>query len=269
MRYLRWIDKLLAVGLLLSLAGSVSAAELAEILRRGHLIVAVKDNLRPLGFRDAAGQLQGLEIDLAHRLAQELFGDAKALVLKPVGNTDRLNLVLSGEADLAIANITATPARFRVVNFSQPYYFSGMGILVKDRQIQRLTDLANQPVAVLQGSSAIAKLQFLLPSVQMVAINSYQQGQSLLDRGQVRAIVADSPPLIGLVQASPEYILLPTLLSAEPLAIAFPKGLQYQDLQAQLAEISDRWQSSGWLAERVRYWGLPSRTALPMEAGNL
>jgi len=39
----------------------VQSAELDEIEERGKLIVAVKDNLRPLGFRDAAGNLQGLE----------------------------------------------------------------------------------------------------------------------------------------------------------------------------------------------------------------
>jgi polar amino acid transport system substrate-binding protein len=258
MSCLPWVDKILAVGLLLGMAWPVSAAELKQILQRGHLIVAVKDNLRPLGFRDAAGQLQGLEIDLARRLAQELLGDQNALVLKPVANTDRITAVVTGEVDLAIADLTATPARARIVNFSQPYYLAGMGILVKDQKIQRLEDLANQPVAVLQGSSAIAKLRFLLPSVQMIAVSSYQQGRSLLDGGQVRAMVADSPVLTGLVQASQGYILLPTLLSAEPLAIAFPKGLQYQDLQARLKEISDRWQSEGWLAERIRYWGLPS-----------
>jgi polar amino acid transport system substrate-binding protein len=267
---LPWADKILAIGLLLSMAWPVSAAELKQILQRGHLIVAVKDNLRPLGFRDATGQLQGLEIDLARRLAQELLGDQNALVLKPVANPDLINAVVTGEVDLAIADLTATPARARVVNFSQPYYLAGMGILVKDQKIQRLENLANQPVAVLQGSSAIAKLRFLLPSAQMVAVSSYQQGRSLLDAGQVRAMVGDSPVLTGLAQSSQGYTLLPTLLSAEPLAIALPKGLQYQDLQTRLKEISDRWQSEGWLAERIRYWGLPSNSSplLKTPSGN-
>ena len=103
------------------------AAELAAILRRGHLIVAVKDNLRPLGFRDGTGQLQGLEIDLARRLAQDLFGTTDAVILKPVTNNNRLPAVLSGEVDLAIANVTTTANRLRLVNFSQPYYFSSIG----------------------------------------------------------------------------------------------------------------------------------------------
>jgi ABC-type amino acid transport substrate-binding protein len=36
-----------------------SAAEMSEIQQRGYLQVAVKDNLPPLGFRDANGNLQG------------------------------------------------------------------------------------------------------------------------------------------------------------------------------------------------------------------
>ncbi|MGL5192033.1 MAG: transporter substrate-binding domain-containing protein, partial [Chroococcales cyanobacterium] len=51
-----------------------NAAELAEIQQRGQLIVAVKDNVRPMGFRAGNGNLQGFEIDIARRLAQELLG---------------------------------------------------------------------------------------------------------------------------------------------------------------------------------------------------
>ncbi len=82
---------MLVVGLMTS--ASVQSAELEEIERRGELIVAVKDNLRPLGFRDANGKLQGLEIDLARRLAEELLGNPDAVVLQPVTNRDRLTVV--------------------------------------------------------------------------------------------------------------------------------------------------------------------------------
>ena len=63
---------------------AASAAQMPEIQRRGYLNIAVKDNLRPLGFRDANGNLQGLEIDLAKRLAVDLLGKADAVKLQPV-----------------------------------------------------------------------------------------------------------------------------------------------------------------------------------------
>lgn len=97
----------MSVGLI---AGSVftvpqvaEAAELEEIQQRGYLIVAVKDNVPPLGFRNEAGELVGLEVDLARRLAQELLGRSDAVVLQPVANQERLDAVLQGEVDMAIA----------------------------------------------------------------------------------------------------------------------------------------------------------------------
>ena len=51
-----------------------SRSIMPEIEKRGYLIVAVKDNIRPWGFRDAKGNLQGWEIDLAKHLASDTFG---------------------------------------------------------------------------------------------------------------------------------------------------------------------------------------------------
>lgn len=67
---------------------SASAAELPKIQRRGYMSIAVKNNLRPLGFSDANGNLQGLEIDLATQLAVDLLGKPNAVKLQPVANRD-------------------------------------------------------------------------------------------------------------------------------------------------------------------------------------
>jgi polar amino acid transport system substrate-binding protein len=97
----------------------VNAASLPDILKRGHLIVAVKDNIEPLGYRDSTGDLKGFEIELAKHLAQSLLGSEKALVLQPVSNTERLTAVTSGRVDMAIAHITVTENRMRLVTFSE------------------------------------------------------------------------------------------------------------------------------------------------------
>jgi len=73
--------------LLLGVAPSFSA-DLDTIIRRGKLIVAVKNNLPPLAFLDSQGNLQGLEIDIAKRLASEILGSDSAIILKPVSNQE-------------------------------------------------------------------------------------------------------------------------------------------------------------------------------------
>lgn len=258
------MGKLLAIlAVLVILAGPAAAADLQTIRKRGYLIVAVKDNLRPLGFRTATGQLQGLEIDLARYVAQALLGRADAVEFRPVANRDRLDWVEDGRVDLAIARITATASRARLVNFSTPYYLDGTGVMVQSPALQRLDDLAGRQIAVLSGSSTIASLRFLLPSAQMVGVASYQEAAALLEAGTIDGFAADASLLSAWVQQAPEYRLLPSRLSAEPLAIALPKGLQYEELRQRVNAAIAQGQTSGWLPARIRAWGLPSRQLNP------
>lgn len=232
-------------------------AALSDIQDRGQLIVAVKDNLRPLGFRDAQGNLQGLEIDLAHNLAQTILGDADAVILKPVSNQERLDLLLQNQVDLVIADLTVTKPRSRLVVFSNYYYLDGTGLISSDLTINSVKQLYNGKIAVLRGSGAIAVLKSSLPQAQLVGVNSYQEALSLLETKQVQAFASDLTLLTGWIQEYPQYRLLPERLSGEPLAIAMPKGLQYLQLRQQVNSAIAQWQQSGWLQERINHWGLP------------
>jgi polar amino acid transport system substrate-binding protein len=236
---------------------SALAADLTTIRHRGHLVVAVKDNMQPLGFRNDQGQLEGLEIDIAHRLAEELLGDEMQVMLYPVSNQERLPVLLSGEVDLVIARVTATPSRARLVDFSDPYYIDGTTIVTKDPSIQRIADLNRRAIAILDGSTTINTLRFLLPQADLIGVHSYQDALNQLESGEAVAFAADASVLTGWIQTYPDYHLLPGLLSAEALSIAMPKGLQYYDLRQQVNEAITRWRAEGWLQERIEHWGLP------------
>ncbi|WP_289501510.1 transporter substrate-binding domain-containing protein [Gloeocapsopsis sp. IPPAS B-1203] len=236
------------------------AADLPEIKQRGYLLVAVKDNLRPLGYRDAQGNLQGLEIELARRLAQDLLGSDNAIRFQAVANRDRLAVVLNNQVDFTIANVTVTESRARLISFSLPYYFDGTAMITKDSSAQSLSNFAARRIAVLQGSSTISTVRYLIPSAQLIGVNSYMQAYSLLEANAADAFAADASVLSGWVQEYPQYRLLPTLLSAEPLAVVMPKGLQYNALRQQVNAAIARYLSEGWLQQRARYWGLPVQT---------
>jgi polar amino acid transport system substrate-binding protein len=242
--------------LLMAAALPVRAAEWAEIKARGYVIIGVKDNLRPLGFRNAAGQLEGLEIDLARRIAQELLGDAAAVTFQPLANDDRIPALLEDQVDLVIARVTATPSRARLVDFSTPYYLDGTTFVT--REAQTLRDLAQQPIAVLSGSSTIAVVRSRLPEARLVGVASYEAAKELLDTHQVSAFAADATVLTGWVQEYPEYHLLPQLVSTAALAVAMPRGLQYEDLRQKVNGAIADWQVKGFLRQRVLDWGLPT-----------
>lgn len=252
-----WLVKLLPLCLVLLGAFSAQAAELKEIQNRGYLIVGIKDNLPPLGFRDAAGELQGLEIDLAHWLAQQLLGSAEAVRFQPLANVDRLPALLDNKVDLVIARLAATDARMRVVDFSAPYYLDGTAFITNQSAIQTLTDLRQARIAVLEGSDTTAIVRSALPSAELVGVTSYEQAKTALETGQVSAFAADVTVLTGWVRADSQTHLLPNLLSADALAVAMPRGLQYDDLRHQVDQAIEAWQDQGVLRQRILYWNLP------------
>ncbi|MEH2151114.1 transporter substrate-binding domain-containing protein [Nostoc sp.] len=236
---------------------TASAAEMSEIQQRGYLNIAVKDNLRPLGFKDDNGNLQGLEIDLAKRLAVDLVGKAEAVKFQPVANRDRLSVVLDKKVDFVIARVTATESRARIVSFSVPYYLDGTVLVTKDTSVQQLNDLAKQKIAVLNNSSTIAQVRYYVPNAELVGVNSYEEAREGIENNGVAAFAADASVLSGWVQQYPQYRLLPTKLSAEPLSVVTPKGLQYDELRRNVNQAIARYLEQGWLQQRAQYWGLP------------
>lgn len=256
----------IVVSLLLSVASTgflvftpshVDAADLQSIKQRGRLIVAVKATSRPLGFRDSTGTLQGFEIELAQRLATELLGRPNAVEFKPVLNQERFAAVLSGEVDIAIAQVTLSPSRPRILSFSAPYYRDGAVFATQDPSVQKMNDLAGRPIAVLNNSSTVEAVRRKFPQTPLVSVNSYQEAQQAIETGQAIAVAADASVLAGWVQEFPQYRILPGFLSVELLTVVLPKGRQYRELRDTINQILARLNSTGWLEERANYWGLP------------
>lgn len=234
----------------------VSARTLAEIQSSGRLIVGVKDNLRPLGYRNEQGQLQGFEIDLAHQLAQELLGDENAVDFVPVSNQNRLAMVYNQEVDIVVAGVSLTESRLRVVNLSLPYYQNSTSFITLDSSLTELNQLHHVSIAILEGSDTFFLIQSLFPAAHMILVNSYQSAKDLLDSGQVQAFAGDTTILTGWVQDYPQYHRLQQTLGGELLSIVMPKGLQYRTLRDDINHIVDRLKNQGWLQEHQQKWGL-------------
>ncbi len=69
---------------------------LRRIQDRGHIAVAVKEDVPGFGYRDPqTGELSGLEIDLARSIAQRIFGDAGKVRFHPATTQERIPLLRS------------------------------------------------------------------------------------------------------------------------------------------------------------------------------
>ncbi|MEM6446660.1 MAG: transporter substrate-binding domain-containing protein [Cyanobacteria bacterium P01_D01_bin.123] len=230
----------------------------ADIAKDGRLRVAVKDNLPLLGFRNEAGELVGFEIDIARELAKELLGNSNAVELIPVTNIERLESVVLDEVDVAIAQLTLTADRSRLVDFSSPYYFDGAAIAMpRDQAPASALQLSTERVAVLTRSSAIGVLQAVLPDLELVEVTSYQEGAELVLAGDVAGMAGDISVLTGWALEEPGISVLSPKLSGAGLAIAMPRGVETSDLRRRIHQQMNVWKDSGWLDKRAAEWGLP------------
>ena len=178
----------------------------------------------------------------------------------PVRNVERIESVISERVDVAIAAVTLTEARSRIVDFSYPYYLDGTSFIARQPDVIALEDLRFSKIALLNRSSSVPHVRYILPAAQLIGVSSYAEGQAMLANGEVDAFAGDASVLTGWLQSvsDDEYRLLPNVLSADPLAIAIPKGVQHDELRTEINAALRRWYREGWLQERAEHWGLPS-----------
>src|SRR5215510_7931493 len=105
----------------------VLGALLASATARAQKLEVYTKPIKPFAFQDN-GVAKGFSIDLWERVAKEANLQFEIHWVKTVG--DLIDALKNKQADVGIAAISITSDREAVVDFSTPYYESGLGILV-------------------------------------------------------------------------------------------------------------------------------------------
>ena len=95
------------------------------------LVIGTKD-APPFAMKDDRGEWTGLSIDLWKHIAEELHLRYRFKETTLQGLIDE---TAAGELDGAITALTVTDKREEVVDFTQPYYATGLGIAVAKHSI--------------------------------------------------------------------------------------------------------------------------------------
>ena len=88
------------------------------IKKRGKLVVGVRSDTRPFGYRNVNGKLQGFDIDLAKIIAKHIFTNENAVVFVPVTASNRISMLNSGKVDMLIATMSITDQYKLLIYFS-------------------------------------------------------------------------------------------------------------------------------------------------------
>ena len=237
-----------------------------KVMERGKVVIGVKADYKPWGFRDESGNLVGMEIDMAKEVAAKMGVDYE---LVPVQSSNRMQFLEQGKVDMFIATMSDRADRREIVGIPGPnYYTSGTNIMSpKALKFTKWEDLRGKPVCGKQGAfyNKIVEERY---GVQIVAFTGNAEAkQALRDRKCVAWVYDDSS--IGSDLASGNWDDFEMPLNSEddnpwglavPLAEAncvfgnFMSGMQYN------------WHRSGRLIELEAKHGIQPTAYLKKQA---
>lgn len=109
--------------------GRLLAPDIARIVNRGEVIVAMLANDNPPFFSVKNGVLVGTDVDMARRVADEL-GVRVRFNRSPTTFDGVAEAVAAGQADLGISRLARTLNRGKYVHFSNTYMHLGHALLI-------------------------------------------------------------------------------------------------------------------------------------------
>lgn len=207
--------------------GSMPAGStMAAIVANGKIRVGVNQNEFLFGYRNpATGEIEGFDIDLAHEVARDLFGDPDRVELKPIETANRVQALTKGQVDMVVQSFTATCARRKDIQFSTVYFETDQRVLVtKGSGIRSAADLGGKKVCGIPNSTTLDAV-FALPQRPIViGIDNWLDCLTALQQGEVDAASTDLPLLYGLKIQDPNLEVVGDAMASDNYAI----GIQQQ-----------------------------------------
>lgn len=230
---------------------------LGQIAKRDKLIVGVRDDTAPFGFRDKDGNLIGYDIDLAHIITKGILKDEKKVEFVPVTASNRIMKLNSGEVDILVATMSITEQRQQILDFSMPYHIAGQAILTnRASKATSLKDFEGKKLIIVFGSTSENNLRTNVPEVEVLGFKTYKDAFNALKAGKAQGIVADDTILYSLARNNNSVKILPKRYSQEPYAVAFRKEKESTRLIREIDYIIDNLQNTGRLNKMREKWNI-------------
>ena len=227
-----------------------------KVMERGKIVIGVKADYKPWGFRDENGNLVGMEIDMAMDVAAKMGVEAE---LVPVQSSNRMQFLEQGKVDMFIATMSDRADRRQIVGIPGPnYYTSGTNIMSpKALSFSKWEDLTGKKVCGKQGAfyNKIVEERY---GVEVVAFTGNAEAkQALRDKKCVAWVYDDSS--IGSDLASGNWGDFEMPLASEddnPWGLAVPLAEKSCVFGNFMSGVQYNWHQSGDLIALEEKWGI-------------
>lgn len=235
---------------------SASKTDLLEkIQKNGKLVVGMSADYAPYEFHyiDENGKdvIGGFDVDIANEIANKIGVN---LVIQEMDFDALVSALPAGKVDLVISGMNPTEERAKVVDFSEVYYNSKHGILVRVEdadKYQTFADLEGAKVGVQLGSTQekIAKTE--IPNVNLQQLSNINNLILELKAGKVDAIVMEKPVAEMAVKSNPELAVGKPIYEEQTGGNAVGIAKNNPQLLAKVNEVITELNESGKMDEYI------------------
>jgi polar amino acid transport system substrate-binding protein len=203
---------------------ATTAALDPKVVRAGTLTVCTSFPYRPFEFKKA-GEPAGFDIDLANEVAKELGLEPK-IVNADFDDIQSGQLLNEGKCDVAIAGLTITGERARVLDFSSPYFDAAQAMVVRQGSgFSSLDDLGGAKIGVQESTTGELYVTDNAPSdAEIVAFPDASDVDDALNQGEVDAGIYDNTVVGGVVSRNPDFMVADQFDTEEQYGMAVKKN---------------------------------------------
>lgn len=193
-------------------ADNTSSKETKDLLEtiqeKGKVVVGMSADYAPYEFHyiDENGKdvIGGFDVDIANEIADAIGVE---LVIQEMDFDALVAALPAGKIDLVISGMNPTEERAKVVDFSEIYYNSQHGILVRAEDVDKyktFADLEGAKVGAQLGSTQEQIAKDEIPNADLQLLANVNNLILELKSGKVDAIVMEKPVAEMAVKTNPE-----------------------------------------------------------------
>ncbi|MCL6574997.1 ABC transporter substrate-binding protein [Kyrpidia sp.] len=265
MRRLKWMA-ILSLGLMGFVAACASngaspapgQSALQAIKQQGTIRVGVTTTGVPFTFLNTkTNQIDGVMVDVANEVAKDLGVKVQLVEASFSGLIPSLQ---SNKIDMISAGMFKTADRAKIIDFSNPVYHYGEGLVVPKGTsgIHSLEDLKGKTVGAQDGTVFLTGLKQNYPDIQVQSYKSIGDMITDVRNGRLSAFVADYPIMVYMLRTNPD-LNVQLVSDYKPhwtgdVCLGLPKGAS--DLDQAVNKALDQMKGDGRLHAILQKWGL-------------
>lgn len=195
--------------------GRLLAPEIARIVSRGELVVAVLDRDTVPFVYEKDGKLVGADIEIVEQVSAEL--QVPIRYDRSAKTYDQIvELVATGRADLGVSKLARTLKRAQFILFSEPYMRLEHSLLMnrlafadvaRDKTVSQAVRSFNGTIAVLADSAWEEFARRNFKKATIVPYKSWSKAVEAVKKGEVVAAYRDAVEVRKIMQSDPALAL--------------------------------------------------------------